>query len=72
MDKNQTIDLREYENPSDEVKNDNTVADTSNVAQDVENLKKRLVEMGSNKNEDLLKEEFNRLFEGLFKYTSAK
>jgi len=56
MDKNQTIDLREYENPSEDVKNDNTVADTSNVVQDVDNLKKRLVEMGSNKNEDLLKE----------------
>jgi hypothetical protein len=64
MDKNQTIDLREYENTSDEVKNDNTVADTSNVVQDVDNLKKRLVEMGSNKNEDLLKEEFKKLFEG--------
>lgn len=64
MDKNQSIDLREYENPSEEVLNDNSVADTSNVVTDVEQLNKRLAEMGSNKNEDLLKEEFKRLHEG--------
>ena len=64
MDKNQSIDLREYENPSEEVLNDNSVADTSNVVADVEQLNKRLAEMGSNKNEDLLKEEFKRLHEG--------
>ena len=36
----QNIDLRDYENPSEEVLNDNTVADTSNVENDVDRLKK--------------------------------
>ena len=64
MDKNQTIDLRDYENPTEEVLNDNSVADTTNVIKDVEALKKRLVEMGPNKNEETLKEEFKTLNEG--------
>ena len=59
----QNIDLRNYENPSDEVLNDNTVADTSNVQSEVDRLKKRVDEMGRNKNEEVLKEEFKDFFE---------
>ncbi len=44
----QNIDLRNYENPSAEVLNDNTVADTSNVESEVDRLKKRVDEMVRN------------------------
>ena len=63
MNPNQNIDLREYENPSEEVLNDNSVADSSNVIKDVENLKKRMNEMGKNKDVEKLKEEFKDLNE---------
>ena len=59
----QNINLRDYENPSEEVLNDNTVADTSNVQADVDRLKRRVDEMGRNKDEELLKEEFKEFFE---------
>ncbi len=59
----QNLDLRDYENPSDEVLNDNTVADTSNVEADVDRLKKRVDEMGRNKNVETLQEEFKDFFE---------
>ena len=59
----QNIDLRNYENPTEEVLNDNTVADTSNIENDVELLRARLNEMGPNKDIEVLKEEFKILFE---------
>lgn len=59
----QNIDLRNYENPSEEVLNDNTVADTSNIENDIDRLKKRVDEMGVNKNVETLKEEFQDFFE---------
>ena len=59
----ENLDLRDYQNPSDEVLNDNTVADTSNVEDDVDRLQKRVQEMGSNKNVEILKEEFKDFFE---------
>ncbi len=59
----QNIDLRDYQNPTDEVLNDNTVADTSNVENDIDALKKRIDEMGPNKDVELLKEEFKDFFE---------
>ena len=59
----QNIDLRDYETPSAEVLNDNTVADTSNVEADVDRLKKRVLEMGNNKNVETLQEEFKDFFE---------
>ena len=59
----QNLDLRDYENPSEEVLNDNTVADTSNAENDVDKLQKRIQEMGSNKNVEILKEEFKDFFE---------
>ena len=59
----QNINLRDYENPSEEVLNDNTVADTSNVQEDVDRLKRRVDEMGRNKDVELLKEEFKEFFE---------
>ena len=59
----QNIDLRDYQSPSDEVLNDNTVADTSNIEADVDRLRKRVIEMGPNKDEEVLKEEFKDLNE---------
>ena len=59
----QNIDLRDYQSPSDEVLNDNTVADTSNIEADVDRLRKRVVEMGPNKDVEVLKEEFKDLNE---------
>lgn len=59
----QNIDLRNYENPSEEVLNDNTVADTSNIQNDIDRLKKKVDEMGVNKNVETLKEEFKDFFE---------
>jgi hypothetical protein len=64
MAQNQNIDLREYENPSEEVLGDNTVADTGDVVKDVEKLKIRLNEMGRNPDLEKLKEEFKDLNEG--------
>ena len=64
MAQNQNIDLREYENPSEEVLGDNAVADTGDVVKDVEKLKIRLNEMGRNPDLEKLKEEFKDLNEG--------
>jgi hypothetical protein len=64
MAQNQNIDLREYENPSEEVLSDNNVADTGDVVKDVEKLKIRLNEMGRNPDLEKLKEEFKDLNEG--------
>jgi hypothetical protein len=61
MNQDQNIDLREYENPTDEVLNDNTVADTTNLLEDVENLDRRVAELGSNVDTEKLKLEFPNL-----------
>ena len=61
MNQDQNIDLREYENPTDEVLNDNTVADTSNLLTDVENLDRRVTELGRNADTEKLKLEFPNL-----------
>ena len=61
MNQDQNIDLREYENPTEEVLNDNTVADTSNLLIDVENLDKRVTELGANVDAEKLKLEFPNL-----------
>ena len=61
MNQDQNIDLREYENPTEEVLNDNTVADTSNLLTDVENLDKRVTELGANVDAEKLKLEFPNL-----------
>tara|TARA_B110001469_G_scaffold72515_1_gene68864 strand:- start:109 stop:465 length:357 start_codon:yes stop_codon:yes gene_type:complete len=60
---NQNINLKDYENPNEEVLNDNSVADTSNIENQVDNLKKRLDEMSPNKDVEKLKEEFKNFFE---------
>ena len=60
---NQNINLKDYENPNEEVLNDNSVADTSNIENQVDNLKKRLDEMSLNKDVEKLKEEFKNFFE---------
>tara|TARA_B100000787_G_scaffold154720_2_gene129729 strand:- start:6 stop:362 length:357 start_codon:yes stop_codon:yes gene_type:complete len=59
----QNIDLNKYKNPTEEVLNDNNVADTSNVESDIDNLKKRIDTMGPNKDVEKLKEEFEDFFE---------
>jgi len=61
MNQDQNIDLREYENPTEEVLNDNTVADTSNLLTDVENLDRRVTELGRNADTEKLKLEFPNL-----------
>jgi hypothetical protein len=61
MNQDQNIDLREYENPTEEVLNDNTVADTSNLLTDVENLDRRVTELGRNADAEKLKLEFPNL-----------
>jgi|UniRef100_A0A6C0J8W7 transcription-repair coupling factor (superfamily II helicase) len=58
----QNINLDDYKNPTEEVLNDNTVAPTENIENDVDSLKKRIDEMGSNKDVEKLKEEFKDLF----------
>lgn len=60
---NQNINLKDYETPNEEVLNDNSVADTSNIENQVDNLKKRLDEMSPNKDVEKLKEEFKNFFE---------
>tara|TARA_Y100001936_G_C15489006_1_gene367375 strand:+ start:115 stop:486 length:372 start_codon:yes stop_codon:yes gene_type:complete len=61
MNQDQNIDLRDYENPSEEVLNDNTVADTTNLLEDVEKLDKRVRELGRNVDAEKLKLEFPNL-----------
>ena len=68
MNQDQNIDLREYENPSEEVLNDNTVADTSNLLTDVENLDKRVTELRANVDAEKLKLEFPNLNKEFLQY----
>ena len=41
----QNIDLRQYQNPSNEVLNDNTVADTSNLETNIKKLQDKIKEI---------------------------
>lgn len=61
MNQDQNIDLRDYENPSEEVLNDNTVADTTNLIDEVEKLDKRVTELGRDVDTEKLKLEFPNL-----------
>ena len=57
----QNLDLRQYQNPSKEVLDDNSVADISNLEEEIKNLQNRIKEMNNCLDKKKLETEFQNL-----------